>query len=56
MEGAKEQRGLTADLKPMQIEPGKIQKVSDLFHAKKISEAEGDTTARNRVPIHFTGN
>ncbi|MCI8365423.1 MAG: hypothetical protein HFG34_10835 [Eubacterium sp.] len=39
VEGAKN-RGAYRGRRPMQIEPGKIQKVSDLFHAKKISEAE----------------
>ncbi len=39
VEGAKS-RGAYRGRRPMQIEPEKIQKISDLFHAKKISEAE----------------
>ncbi len=39
VEGAKH-RGAYRGRRPMQIEPEKIQKISDLFHAKKISEAE----------------
>lgn len=33
-------RGAYRGRRPMQIEPEKIQKISDQFHAKKISEAE----------------
>lgn len=39
VEGAK-RRGAYRGRRPMQIEPEKIQKISDLFHSKKISEAE----------------
>lgn len=39
VEGAKG-RGAYRGRRPMQIEPEKIQKISDLFHTKKISEAE----------------
>lgn len=39
VEGAKG-RGAYRGRRPLQIEPGRLQKISDLFHAKKISEAE----------------